>query len=459
MKNATQDLGDGPVTKPRREPIEKPEPRPKGPAGGGTTTPPPTPRPTPRPLPPQPPIDDPIDGPVTKPRKEPKLEPLPTTRCGPQWQGAGSRSARRGVRRRATSRSSVAVRRASPSTSAQPVRDHRLAPGRPARYSSTPPCSTPTRATAAHTARWVSQDGRAPTHDGTVAIRSSTAASSCGTRGTRRCLGLRRHRRGVRPRRRQCLRLPARRPGADRTGGHGCRSSASSPAAGPIDLLDARARCPPGVRRHPRRVAQLPRRGLARLPEDRRDGRRRRRPLAAVRGRRLHLASRHRRPRGARCDRRALPPARRLEVGLPDHRRDEGGRRRRSVEPLRGQPATTGRSSGPRTPAPCGLRADPPAVGSVGGSSRTWVTRGAARTPGPRVARHATAGVPEGTDALPGRPQPRRTRSDRPLPRLRQGHELQGWVRVRMHSDGRVEYTGTSGPPASPARASASRSR
>ncbi len=93
MRSTQQDLGDGPVTKPTREPVEKPEPRPKQPP---VATPAPAPRPVPRPTTPPPPPEEPPDrGPFQKPvpgGRKPPEPPLPTTLPGPigdRWKALG----------------------------------------------------------------------------------------------------------------------------------------------------------------------------------------------------------------------------------------------------------------------------------------------------------------------------------------------------------------------------------
>ncbi len=90
--------GDGPVLKPTREPVEKPAPRPKGPPA--PPPPPPPPRlPDPRP-PAPPPVDEPVDrGPVMKPRpgghKVPLELPPAVKLTGPiakRWRDEGGES-------------------------------------------------------------------------------------------------------------------------------------------------------------------------------------------------------------------------------------------------------------------------------------------------------------------------------------------------------------------------------
>ena len=93
MAQAMNDLTDGPVTKPHREPKEstRPAPRPSGPTGG--TPPPAPPRPAPRPAPaPTPTPDDPIGGPIFKPRPTPPEPKAPETIPGPigaRWRELG----------------------------------------------------------------------------------------------------------------------------------------------------------------------------------------------------------------------------------------------------------------------------------------------------------------------------------------------------------------------------------
>ncbi len=98
MAQAMNDLSDGPVTKPHREPKEptRPAPRPKGPTGGTPPPAPPRPAPRPAPTPPVEPLpDDPIGGPIFKPRPTPPEPKAPETIPGPigaRWRELGGKN-------------------------------------------------------------------------------------------------------------------------------------------------------------------------------------------------------------------------------------------------------------------------------------------------------------------------------------------------------------------------------